>query len=244
MARALPDSAHLAWWLTAWLRGLTSPDELLTAVLAGDAAHDVSGIDQDDDLVPLLLGLGPIRASGASAAGLALPVEGDLVGLGGPPGFNHEALEVGEAVVLVGGHIGLVPRRAGAGVVWQWLPARRRQVPDLGEADRQLRATLVTTADGLARLDVARWRPEVADELSNLHHRPALNAAPGTPAPCVDLAARALQALGIVDLALVDDGGAVTAAEVDVRRAALADLGAAARRALVAACSPEGWPPA
>jgi hypothetical protein len=60
----------------------------------------------------------------------------------------------------------------------------------------------------------------------------------------VDLAARALQARAIVDLALEDDGGAVSAAEAQARRAALQPLGAAARRGLVAACSPEVWPEA
>ncbi|NUR05483.1 MAG: hypothetical protein HOQ45_00570, partial [Nocardioidaceae bacterium] len=48
----------------------------------------------------------------------------------------------------------------------------------------------------------------------------------------------------IVDLALEDDGGAVTAAEADARRDALAPLDAAARRALVATCSPALWNPA
>jgi hypothetical protein len=41
----------------------------------------------------------------------------------------------------------------------------------------------------------------------------------------------------IVDLALADEGGSVTAAEADRRRAALLPLDRAARRALVAACS-------
>ena len=42
------------------------------------------------------------------------------------------------------------------------------QVPDLGEADRGLRLALTTAATALADLDVARWRPEVADELMDL----------------------------------------------------------------------------
>jgi len=64
------------------------------------------------------------------------------------------------------------------------------------------------------------------------------------PPRCVDLAARGLQAAEIVELALEDDGGAVTAYEIETRRAALRPLERAARRALVAACSPEVWPPA
>jgi hypothetical protein len=63
------------------------------------------------------------------------------------------------------------------------------------------------------------------------------------PPRCVDLAARGLQALEIAALALEDDGSAVTAAEIVARRAALTPLERAGRRALVAACSPEVWPP-
>ena len=74
--------------------------------------------------------------------------------------------------------------------------------------------------------------------------RPAVDAPLGTPARCVELAARGLQAWAIVDLALVDDGGAVSAYEVQRRRTLLQPLGRAARRAIVAACSPEVWPPA
>ena len=240
----LPDSGRLAWWLTAWLRGLASPDDLVTAVLDDDAAHHVAGLPGQDDLVPLALTLGALRATGATGAGLALPVDGDPVGLGGPVPFNAEALEAGEAVVLVGGGAGLVPLRLGRGVVWHCQEAARRQVPDIGEADRALRGELIVTANALAALEVARWRPEVADELSNLQHRVDPVAPPGTPALCVDLAGRALQALGIVDLALADDGAAITAAEIEQRRTALTGLARAGRRALVAACSPEGWPPA
>ncbi|HEY3016040.1 MAG TPA: hypothetical protein VGJ41_13065 [Nocardioides sp.] len=238
----LPDSGRLAWWLTAWLRGLESPDALLDAVRRDDAAHDVAGLPGAPELVPLMLALGPLRSLGAVSAGLALPAEGDPVGLGGPPAFNHEALECAEAVVVAGADLGLVPVRAGRGVVWRCLPARRRPLPDLGEADRGLRLALRETTVALVGLDVARWRPEVADELMNLRHLRVPPAPAGTPPGCAELAARGRQALGIVDLALADDGGAVTAYEIEARRAALQPLAAAGRRALVAACSPEAWP--
>jgi hypothetical protein len=240
---ALPvDSARLAWFLAAWLRGDASPDEVRDGVVGDDAAHDIVGLDASEPL-PLVLALGRIRATGATSAGLALPEPGSPAGLGGPRDFNVAALEAGEAVVLDGAGLGLVPHRAGAGVVWTCLPAQRRQLVDLGEADRGLRAGLVQTATSLAALDVARWRPEVADELMNLRHRPGFHAPAGTPPRAVDLAGRAVQALGIVDLALEDHGGAVTAYEMERRTAALEPLGAAARWALVAACSPEVWPP-
>jgi hypothetical protein len=228
---ALPHSATLAWWLTAWLRGHEQTDHVLD-VLAGDT-HLLEGGSALDLLVRS-------RGTGASYAGLALPVDGDPLGLGGPPGFNAAALEAGQAVVV--GELGLVPDEQGETVQWRALAASRRQVPDVGEADRSLREALVGAAGDLADLDVARWRPEAADALMDLHHPPSLDAPVGTPARCVALAARGLQAWAIVDLALVDDGGALSSYEVERRRDVLRPLGRAARRAVVAACSPEVWP--
>jgi hypothetical protein len=53
----------------------------------------------------------------------------------------------------------------------------------------------------------------------------------------VRLASLATRCRTIVELALEDDGGSVTATEADIRRQALAPLDHAARRGLVAACS-------
>ena len=228
---ALPHSATLAWWLTAWLRGHEQTDHVLDA-LAHDT-HLLAGGSTLDLLVRA-------RGTGASHAGLALPVDGDPLGLGGPRDFNGAALEAGQAVVV--GDLGLVPEEQGETVQSQALEASRRQLPDVGEADRTLRGALLGAAGDLADLDVARWRPEAADALMNLHHRPSLDAPLGTPPRCVDLAARGLQAWAIVDLALVDDGGALSSYEVERRRDLLQPLGRAARRAIVAACSPEVWP--
>jgi hypothetical protein len=244
----LPASVRLAWWATAWLRGHAVTDLMLDAVIGGDATHVVAGLSAlglggDGSTESLVVGLGRLRAEGATGFGAAFPVEGDPVGLGGPPVFNDAALEAGEAVVAVGAGVGLVPHRVGAATTWVAHRAERRQVPDVGEADRALRAALLESTEALAALDVARWRPEVADRLLDLRHRPHLEAPPGTPARCADLAARGLQAIEIVDLALEDDGAAVSAWEAAERRDALRPLDRAGRRALVAACSPEAWPP-
>ena len=73
--------------------------------------------------------------------------------------------------------------------------------------------------------------------------RVAVAAPVGTPSVCPPLAARGLRALWIVELALADEGGAVSSYEIEQRTAALRPLAAAGRRAVVAACSPEVWPP-
>lgn len=241
---SLPASARLAWWGTAWLRGRVVTDLVVDAVLGGDATHAVAGLPGSQRTETLVGALARLRELGADALGAAFPVEGDPVGLGGPRAFNTAALEAGEAVVAAGIGVGLVPERTGAATVWTCRPAERRQLPDVGEADRDLRGTLLATADRLARLDVARWRPEVADELMDLRHRAPLPAPEGVPERCVDLAARGLQALAVVELALGDDGAAVSASEATARRDALLPLARSGRRALTAACSPEVWPPA
>jgi hypothetical protein len=212
--------------------------------VADDAAHDVVGLggpgdESGEESVPLIVAMGLLRAERATGAGLALPQPGDPLGLAGPPAFNAEALEAGEAVVLSGTDLGLVPVRAGAGVVWRCLPAAgHRQVPDLPEADTALRAALPAAADALASLDVARWRPEVADELLALRRTDDLPVPPGTDPRAQRVLALAGRCRRIVALALRDDGGAVTAVEADRRRAALLPLDRTARRAVVAACEP------
>jgi hypothetical protein len=241
MTRPLPVSGRVAWWSTAWLRGQASPDDVLDAVQDGEVAHTVGGLGEHAE--SLLGALAMLRDRGATAFGAAFPAEGDPVGLGGPPSFNAAALDAGQAVVAVGAPVGLVPLRVGPTHQWFAQDAGRRQLPDVGETDRELRAVLLEAADRLADLDVGRWRPEVADELLNLRRRPSLSAPPGVPQRCVDLAARALQAVDIAALALQDEGGAVTAAEAGARRSAITPLARAGRRALTAACSPEVWPP-
>lgn len=237
----LPVSGRLAWWGTAWLRGLVGPDDLLDAVLAGDVTHVVAGSDGPSGLVPALAAA---RTAGAEAVGAAFPVAGDPVALRGPREFTGAAVDAGEAVVMLGAALGWVPRVVGRAVEWDAFAVDRRPPPDVGDADRGLRAAVLATADELARLDVARWRPEVADALHDLRAGEPVAAPPGVPARCLDLAARAVHLGAVVDLALADDGAAVSAAEIAARREALLPLERAVRHALTAACSPDGWPPA
>lgn len=236
---ALPLAARFALWFSAWCAGRASLDEARDAIVGADAAHHVTGLPDEPDTVPLILALGRLRALGATGAGLALPVPGDPLGLAGPAAFNSAVLEAGEGVVLSGGAgLGLVPNRAGAGVVWVGRPAdAHRQAPDPWEAKGVLQQALLETTDLLADLDVARWRPEVADELMALRRHTDLQVPPAMSRRSTSLAALASRCRTIVALALDDDGGALTARESEQRRAALTPLDHAARRALVAACA-------
>jgi len=110
-------------------------------------------------------------------------------------------------------------------------------VPDPSEADTALRRSLAESAQRLADLDVARWRPEVADALMSLRRDVDLMFPAGMASRAVRLAGLAARCRTIVELALEDDGGSITAAEAESRTAALRPLDQAARRGLVAACA-------
>lgn len=238
MSTSLPVSARFALWFTAFAVGRASLDEARDRIVEDDAAHDVVDLPDQDGPVPLILGLGLLRAEGARSAGLALPAAGDPLGLAGPAAFNSEVLDTGEGVVLEGTDLGLVPHRAGAGVQWLAMPAASRgQVPDPSEAEAALKRTLLGTTEALAELDIARWRPEVADELLALRRHTDLALPTAMTPRAVRLAGLSARCRVIVELALADDGGAITAAEADTRRAALLPLDHAARRGLVAACA-------
>jgi hypothetical protein len=234
----LPLSARFALWFSAWVTGRASLDDTRDAIVGEDAAHHVTGVPGSTETQPLIVALGLLRSCRATAAGLALPVPGDPLGLAGPSPFNAEVVEAGEGVVLEGADLGLVPHRAGSGVVWTCHHAvSHRQLPDPSEADASLRQALLRTTEVLGDLDVARWRPEVADELMALRRHADFVFPPAMTPRAVRLASLATRCRTIVGLALEDDGGTVTAAEADARRLALVPLDRAARRGLVAACT-------
>lgn len=235
---SLPDSAVLALWLSASLRGSVGPDDLADAVLGDAPQHLVVGWpDAPEPFGPALLP-GACRRAAATSVRLALPVSGDPLGLAGPADFNGRALEAGEAVLVDGpAPVGLVPVTDARTVLWQAAPAAVPPPLDPGEAAATLRATLLTTTAELVRLDVASWQPEIPDLLLNLRHRDGLPVPPGLPAARAEALERAALCAEIVALALDDHGGAVTAHEMDARRRCLTDLDRAARRAVVALCS-------
>jgi len=232
----LPRSAQLAVWLNAALQGSVGPDDFADVVRGGDPQHLVVDWPAGSTL-PLLELPATARAAGGRGARLALPVAGDLLGLRGPPAFNTLALDAGEAVVLEGAGVGLVPTVDARTVVWQCGPAEPAPTLDHAEEGRMLRQALVTTTAELARLDVASWQPDIPDLLMNVRDRPDLVVPPGLGPGAADDLERATLCLEIVDLALRDDGGAASAYEMAERRRCLTDLDRAARRVVVAVCS-------
>lgn len=247
---ALPRSARLATWATAWLAGEASLDDVVDRVQGGDEPHTVEGVPGSPGPTSLATALGALRARGARALLLALPRPGDLLGLAGGPEVTGAAVLAGEAAVAHGTGVALVPRVEAFGppgdvghlVSWGWFPAGERgDLPGIAEADRVLRESLLEAAATLTDLDVATWRPEVAQLLEDVR-----GAAPAEPLPrpypprAQALAAQAARLWAVVDFALDDDGGALTTTAAGSRRAALLPLESAARRALVAACASVG----
>lgn len=227
---SLPVSVVLASWLDAVRAGHTGPDEMADAVRGEDPRHLVVGLD----------GRGPLELQELPGAvggpvSLALPAPGDPLGLGGPAAFNLAATEAGEAVVV--GSVGLVPETDARTVLWRAHPAAPVPWVDERETASELRIALADVTRRLVDLDVATWQPEIPDLVMNLRHRPALPLPPGYDPRRTETAERAVLCLDIVALARIDEGGSVSAYEMDRRRAALDDLDRAARRALVGGCT-------
>lgn len=227
---SLPSSVVLALWLDAVRMGDAGPAELADAVRGDDPRHLVAGLPGHEvlDLLELPAALaGPVSA--------ALPVPGDPLGLGGPTVFNLAAMAAGEAVLA--GSVGLVPHLDARTMVWRAHPAAQPPWVDERETAGELKVVLAQVTRRLVELDVVAWQPDIPDLLMNLRHRPPLPLPPGCDAPRTETVERAVLCLDILQLARAGAGGAVSASEMDRRRAALDDLDRAARRALVGACS-------
>jgi hypothetical protein len=242
-------AATFVAWGNAFLAGAADPDTASEAVRGRDLAHLVHGLPGATEEATLPVALQVLRRDGATGFQLVLPVPGDLYGLPGPPEFNAAALSVGEAVLVSGLPLGLVPslRDVGEGpsariaVDWAVLAVEPRPspLPSLPEADRSVAASLREATEVLAGLDVARLDDDASEILAALRggafDGPRLP--PGHPARADDVAVRARRLAAIVALARADDGAALTASEAALRREALLPIDRAARQALSAAYS-------
>jgi hypothetical protein len=233
----VPPAARVACWLNAWLCGDAPADSVISGLNAAGSAE--FAMPDGSAPLPAALLLGEVRRWGAVRASLAIPVPGDLIGLGGPAEFNADALDAGEAVVVHGPDIGLVPVARGQHERWRGSAAAPPGfLPDVASADAQLRAAVRDAADLLADLDVAAWGPDVADALMNLRSGARFSAPMWFgSAQANQAAAAALRILSLADVAERVESGPLTAGETAARAEAIRPLTAAARHALVAACS-------
>jgi hypothetical protein len=260
MGLTAPRSVILTAWMRSWRAGFVSYDDVLDEVRGPDADHFVE--DDVADPVDLRAGLGAFSRLDPDDIWLVLPSPGDPRGLPGPGPFSDAALLAGEGILC--GTVGLVPdvatNTSGSGDVWHTVTWRRAALtkpadplvalhtvdplvrarggaPSVAEADHDLVLALQEATDLLRRLDVARWRPELATELGSLRRTAAATVLPpGYDDRCGRLVSRAATVARIVALAGTDTpGAAVTAHEASERDAALRPLATAARRAHTAA---------
>ncbi|MGY1605795.1 MULTISPECIES: hypothetical protein [unclassified Geodermatophilus] len=233
-------AGRFAVWATAWLSGRTSTDAALDA-LADDRAHPVTGLPGASGTVPLSWALTALRGLGERRVRLVLPVPGDVRGLPAAPGLAALALEAGQAAV--GERVALVPESAGPEVV-AWTAVDLAGVaPAPPPAEGPLRAVsgaldlaVVDAARTLARLDLARWHPEVPALLTGLAGARAPELPPDTDPLASSVLARARRLARVLDLATADaPGGAVTGGQAAARDDALRPLAAAVREATLAA---------
>lgn len=254
-----PRSGRLAAWGNALLAGFASPDDAAHHAVGEDARHRIEGLPEEPEPVALSLGLGRLRALGATGLRIALPAPGHPLGLSGPAEFNARALEAGEAVIAAGpAALGLVPEVTAAGppgdrhveVVWHCLPVREAppaDVPSLGEAERELADALREATEVLVRLDVAGAGPAAEAALdayrarAEQHHEVL---APGYPPRAARVLAMAQRVAALVSIAFGEHGrdgetrehgAAVSASQMAARAEALRPVERTARRAQVAA---------
>ena len=234
----LPLSARLAWWLTAWLRGTRSPTTCSTPSPRRPGARRRRPPGRYGDARPARRRRG---APAPTGPGWRCRSRATCSGWAGPASFNDAALDVGR-----GGRrrrLGLVPEVVGEVVQWHVppggsAPAARRRRGGPGAAGGPARLGRPPGRPRRRALAARGGRP-----LMNLRHRPTLDAPLGTPAAvrrpggarAAGLGHRGPGARGRRRCAVVvrDRSSAV---------ALLQPLERAARRALVAACSPEVWP--
>jgi hypothetical protein len=228
-------SVRLASHLNALLHARLSSEVAAAAITDPDVAHHL--IDADSRLGldpltahPLASVLPALRMAEPEAWMLALPVPGALGPLRGPREFNEAALECGEAVVGTTSGVGLVPYRVGPAVQWQAFRAERPLATLTPyDAERALNEVVLESAATLTSLEVAAGTRPRQDR--------ALRLAPGYPSRQLATAERAARLLQAADVALDDDGAAISAFEADRRALALRRLRTAASDALCAAVS-------
>jgi hypothetical protein len=259
---ALPRSVLLALWLAEPGAGSGPVQRTLDAVQGDDEPHRVSvpdahvpGLDAGGTAAGATLAdLVAAWASGPRTVAAVLPAPGDPAGA--PAAVAGPAQEAGEAVLVStpDGDFAAVPGveefgsvlEPGHLVTWHvhavppWRQALVGHVGTLAEAERELATALTRATEALVSLDVARWRPDAAEQIAALRSTPDARGVlpPGLEPRRVRVIGSALRLRAIVDIATSDDGAAVNLWQADQRHSALRDVDRAARRALAVATHP------
>ncbi|MCP2304696.1 hypothetical protein [Actinokineospora globicatena] len=245
-------SATFSVWVSAWLNGSAASDDVLDALTHWAPLHDVVAVGQStaDSLDVPLRGqaggqvaglLAAVRRAECTGGRLVLPVPGDVRGLGGRSEFAGTALHAGEAVVLLGAPIGLVPEPIADGVL-RWTAFDIGDAPaaehmPLGEAEHELTGAMRVAAGVLTEMGVAKHRSGVREEITaRVAHRSAAPWPEGTPPRALRVLQRANEVSAILDLAAEDaPGGALSSSSARRRADALRPLFDAVRVARLAA---------
>jgi hypothetical protein len=225
----LPRSLRLAVWGNAWSRGSVSLDDAITHIVDADAAHDV---DQGEGgLEPLIVSLGRLWRSGPALA--TCPVPGDLLALAGPPSFNADAVDAGEAV-LIGPH-GVLPHATGGGVVWSVREINPTRLHlSFREAAFDFRRALQETARTLDMLDLEAASQDTLAAVFAVDERADVALPVDLEQALSATTVAALRCLRLTEAAREDHSIDLSTSAASLRRDTLAPLDHAARRVLVA----------
>ena len=229
------------------LRGRASIDDAVDALTTDVDDVDVSGLPDEPDAVQLSWALGNLRRQGITGLCYTWAAPGNTGRLPGPPDFNARAVSRGGAVVSVDGlMLGVLADVTTVGsdedhlvrVQWQVERVQRFAQPfavSLPQAERQMIEALHRGLSALERLEVAQWRDEVLDVMKAWNDDDALLAPPGLPDRAYRVMAQTQRLLAVLDLAIEDDGGALSSGEASARQAVLAPMIPAIRDASSAA---------
>jgi len=255
----LPRSVLLALWLAA--DGPVRASDLVAAVQADDEPHRVRSVQSATGADPLggagadepfMVLLDACAAAPRDVAAL-VPAPGDL--LAAPAAVSGEATRAGECLLVRTPEtclaaVPLIERfgsdiEPGHLVTWHvstvpdWRLTVQGAAGSLADAERELRIGLMDATEALVRLDVARWRPEAAEQIAALRDLdlPVRRLPAGLDGQRVRVLASAARLRGIVRLAAQDDGGAINLWQADQRSTALREIDRVARRAMSAAAS-------
>jgi hypothetical protein len=233
--------AQLAAWGSAWLQGSAAFDDVLDAVATHGRQVAGPGFAVAE-LHPVGTALADWKRAGSSYLRLALPVSGDVRGIGGPTPFRAASLANGEAVFGAGSGLTVTrgpdtPSSAGPEIVWHRAEVSEPP-PDpisLADAEHDLAEAIRDTASLFARRGAASWLTDIAPALSDARragerlHLPASH--PPRGVRLIAQGERLAAVLGVVDN---DHTGELTAAAMHERSIGLAPLRVAVRRALLA----------